>query len=174
MTLRRTMALPAALALGLTLVPQSASAQTSIKDQIVGTWTIVSQVQTRPDGSMHHPAGMNPKGVNVFTADGQFVVLFMRDDLPKVAAGDRAKATPQEAQAIVGGSIGYFGTYTVDEPKKTIVYRILGTTFPNQLGGSATRVITQLTADELKYRNPGATSGGSIEVSFKRANPPRS
>jgi hypothetical protein len=98
----------------------------------------------------------------------------MRDDLPKIAAGDRAKATGDEARAVVGGSIGYFGTYTVDEGNKTIVYRIMGSTFPNQLGVEQKRVISLLTADELKYVNPGATTGGKIEVSFKRASPPRS
>ena len=166
--------LSATAALGLALSSQGAVAQKSLKDQIVGTWAIVSQVQTLKDGSTRHPAGMNPKGVNVFTADGQFVVLFMRDELPKIAAGDRAKATAEEARALVGGAIGYFGTYTVDEPNKTIVYRLVGTTFPNQLGVEQRRVVTHITADELKYRNPGATSGGFIEVSFKRASAPRS
>ena len=112
---------------------------------------------------------MNPRGVNVFTPDGRYVVLFTRDNLPKIAGGDRAKATADEATAIVGGSIGYFGSYTVDEANKTIVYRLEGSTFPNQMGTDQRRVITLLTADELKYRNPGATSGGVIEVSFKRA-----
>jgi Lipocalin-like domain len=170
----RHFALPAATAFGVAMLPQGALAQKLIKDQIVGAWTIVSQVQTMKDGSTRHPAGMNPKGLNVFTADGQFVVLFMRDDLPKIAAGDRQKATGDEARAVIGGSIGYFGTYTVDEGSKMIVYKIQGTTFPNQMGVEQRRVISLLTADELKYRNPGATTGGQIEVTFKRAAAPRS
>jgi Lipocalin-like domain len=155
--------------LGLALLPQGAVGQKSIKDQILGTWVIVSLTQTMKDGSTRHPLGMNPMGVNVFTPDGRYVVLFTRDNLPKLAGGDRGKATADEATAIVGGSIGYFGSYTVDEPNKTIVYRLEGTTFPNQMGTDQRRVITLLTADELKYGNPGATSGGAIEVSFKRA-----
>jgi hypothetical protein len=169
----RFVGMAAAAALGLAVCPQGAMAQ-SLKDQIIGAWAIVSQVQTLKDGSTNHPSGPNPKGLNVFTADGQFVVLFMRDELPKLASGNRQKATAEEARAIVGGSIGYFGTYTVDEPNKTIVYRIVGTTFPNQLGLQQRRVVTYITANELKYRNPGATSGGQIEVTFKRAGTPRS
>jgi hypothetical protein len=42
------------------------------------------------------------------------------------------------------------------------------------MGVEQRRVISLLTADELKYRNPGATTGGQIEVSFKRAAAPRS
>jgi len=174
MNSRQMLGLSAAALLGLALLPQGAIAQKSLQDQIVGTWAIVSQVQTMKDGSTRHPAGMNPKGVNIFTADGQFVVLFMRDDLPKLAAGDRQKATAEEARSIIGGSIGYYGTYTVDEPSKTITYRLLGSTFPNQFGVDQKRVVSHITADELRYRNPGATTGGQIEVSFKRAGAPRS
>jgi hypothetical protein len=155
--------------LGLALQSQGAIAQTSIKDQIVGTWSLVSQSQTLKDGSTAHPSGMNPKGVNMFTADGQFVLLFMRGDLPKVASGNRGKATADEAMAIARGSIGYFGSYTVDEPTKTLVLRIQGATFANLVGIDQKRVISLLTADELRYRNPGPVSGGFVEAAFKRA-----
>src|SRR5262245_57890806 len=74
------------IALGVAAGSRDAVAQASLKDQLVGTWTIVAQVQTLPDGTTRKPSGDNPKGVNIFTADGQFVVLFMRDDLPKIAA----------------------------------------------------------------------------------------
>jgi lipocalin-like protein len=97
----RHIVLPAATSFGLAMLPQAAVAQGMIKDQIVGAWAIVSQVQTMKDGTTRNPAGMNPKGLNVFTADGQFVVLFMRDDLPKIVAGDRQKATGEEARAVV-------------------------------------------------------------------------
>jgi hypothetical protein len=169
MNWRHIIGLSATAAFGLALLPQGAVGQKWIKDQILGTWVIVSLTQTMKDGSTRHPTGMNPKGVNVFTPDGRFVILFTRDNLPKLAGGDRGKATADEARAIVEGSIGYFGSYTVDEPNKTIVYRLEGTTFPNQMGTDQRRVITLLTADELKYRNPGATSGGVLEASFKRA-----
>jgi hypothetical protein len=167
---RHIMGLCTTAALALAVLPYDTVAQQrSPRDLLVGTWNITAQTQTRPDGSVTHPAGTNPKGVNVFTADGNFVILFMKDNLPKLAEANRAKATADEARAIVGGSIGYFGTYTFDEETKTISYVIKGTTFPNQLGVTQKRVVTLLTTDELKYTNPGAASGGRIEVSFTRA-----
>ena len=54
------------------------------------------------------------------------------------------------------------------EPSKTINLRIEVTTFPNQ-SMSGKRVITSLTAEELKFINPGATAGGKIEATLKRA-----
>ena len=137
MNWRYMLGLSATAALGLAFLPQGAVAQKSIKDQIVGAWAIVSQVQTMKDGNTRHPAGMNPKGVNVFTADGQFVVLFMRDDLPKLAAGDRQKATAEEARAVVGGSIGYFGTYTVDEFEQDHRLQDTGNDIPESDGDRA-------------------------------------
>jgi hypothetical protein len=75
----RHFALSATVALGLALLPHHAVGQPpSLKDQLVGTWHLISQAQTLQDGSARNLYGVNPKGVNIFTADGQFVLLFMR------------------------------------------------------------------------------------------------
>jgi hypothetical protein len=170
MNLRNILSLSAIAALGLLLLPGgAASQQKSLKDQLVGTWNIVSWERTDPGGAKVHTFGTNPKGVNVFGADGRFVVFYARADLPKLASNDRTKATPEEAKAIMLGSITYHGTYSVDEASKTITLNLESTTFPNQLGRPHKRTINSLTADELKYSNPTAMAGGQIEVTFKRA-----
>ena len=123
--------------LGLAVLPGSAICQQkSLKDQLVGTWEIVSWERTNPDGTKAQAFGANPKGINVFGADGRFVVFFTRADLPKLASNDRLKSTPQEAKAIVDGSIAYHGTYSVDEATKTIVLNIENTTFPKSARAS--------------------------------------
>ena len=155
--------------LGLALLPGNAVSQSkSLKEQLVGSWYLVTQIQERPDGSKQEFYGANPKGINIFSADGRFAVIFTRSDLPKLTGGDRRTATPEEARAILMGTIAYFGTYEVDEAKRTILYRSEGTTFPNQ-GPTATRLITVLNAEELRYRNPKVTSGGQLEVVLRRA-----
>jgi hypothetical protein len=165
---RHSLALIATAAIALFWLPQDAAAQQKpLKDQIVGGWYLVSNVQTMPDGTTRDNYGANPKGINIFSPDGRFVVLFARNDLPKIAAGARPKATNDEARAIIAGSIGYFGTYSVDEGSKTISYRIEGTTFPNQAADQK-RVITAISANELRYRNPSPTTGGQIEVVLRR------
>lgn len=156
--------------LGLAWLPSSAlGQQKSLKDQLVGTWSLVSWERTNPDGSKTHAFGTNPKGINMFTADGRFALIYTHADLPKLASNDRMKATPQEAKTITDGAIAYFGTYSVDEGSKTITLNIESTTFPNQLGRPQKRVINSLTADELKYSNPTATAGGQIHITMKRA-----
>ena len=97
--------------------------------------------------------------------------MYARPDLPKIASNDPMKPTPEEANAIMLGSIAYFGTYTVDEGSKTISFRIESTTLPNQLGVNQIRKITSLTADELSYTNntPVAEPAHHIDTAFKRA-----
>ena len=76
MNQRHIITLSAIAALGLALLPGSAvSQQKSLKDQLVGTWTMVSQDQTLPNGSKLQPFGANPKGINVFDANGRFYLM---------------------------------------------------------------------------------------------------
>jgi hypothetical protein len=152
------------------LPPGSAVSQTkSLKDQLVGTWTVVSWEQARPDGSKFRRFGDNPKGINIFDASGNFVVLFARPDLPKLASANPSMPTPEEAKAIVGGAIGYYGTYTVDDAAKVVTLRIDASSFPNQVGMAQKRTVTSITSDELKYQNTTVLTGGQIYIVMKRA-----
>ena len=72
------------------------------------------------------------------------------------------------ARAIVAGSIAYYGTYTVDEATKTIVPKVEGSTFPNMVGTDQSRVVTSITADEMRFINPKAPAG-VLEIVWKRA-----
>jgi hypothetical protein len=50
----------------------SIAQQKPLKEQLVGTWTLVSSDQVRPDGSKVQQFGANPKGINVFDPNGRF------------------------------------------------------------------------------------------------------
>lgn len=172
MNRRNIFSLFAIPALGLALLPTGVAAQQkTLKDQLVATWTVTSWEQVSKDGTKRQDFGANPKGVAGFDVNGHFFVMFARSDLPKIAATDRTKVTPQEAQTINVGSIAYFGTYTVDEPTKTIVLQMESSTYPNQLSAPQKRVITTLTAEELRLTNatPTAGDGSTINFAFKRA-----
>jgi hypothetical protein len=139
---------------------------------VVGTWTVVSWTQTAPNGGKLQRFGANPKGVNVFGADGRFVVMFARADLPKIASNDPMRPTPDEARLIAIGTIAYYGTYTVDEQAKAINLRVEASTLPNLLGTEQKRTITSVAANEMTYQNLTPTSGGRIDVALKRAQTP--
>ena len=149
--------------------PSSSVAQgKSLKDQLVGTWIYVSSTAKRDDGSNVPRPSL--QGAVTYTADGRFHFITTRTDAPKYASNDTARPSPEEAMAIASASIAYTGTYTLDENTKTIHANIETSTFPNLVGApNQRRIITSVTADEMKFTNPRTTAGVTLEFVFKRA-----
>jgi hypothetical protein len=150
--------------------PNSSIAQgNSLKDQLVGTWIYVSSTGKRDDGSLVPRPSL--QGAVTYTADGRFHFITTRTDAPKLASSDPARPTPEEAMAIASGSIAYTGTYTVDESTKTIHANVETSTFSNLVGApNQRRIITSITADEMKFTNPRTPAGVTLEFVWKRAN----
>ena len=99
--------LVSAITLGIALSDPAFAQQISAKEQIVGAWTLVSVASEMDDGIKGEPFGPSPKGVIIFSNDGHFSLFQSRAEIPKIAANDRAKATPEEAPSIVASSIPY-------------------------------------------------------------------
>jgi Lipocalin-like domain len=172
MNTRSMFSMAATAALGVALVPSMATAQEkSLKDQLVGTWTVTSWEQDVANGPKVQRFGADPKGINVFQRNGHFFVMFLNPSIPKIASNNASKPTPEEAVAIVAGSIAYYGTYAVDEASKVITMHIEATTLQNQLGLDQKRTVTSISPTELKYANTNVVGNlGTISVSAKRAN----
>ena len=134
--------------------------------QLVGTWKVVSVTNER-DGTTTDAFGPNPQGITIFTQNGRFVRVETRSDLPKFASNNRNTGTPNENQAVVQGSLAYFGSYTCNAAEKSCTYRIEASTFPNWVGGDQKRVVT-LVGDELREANPAASVGGKAVLVWKR------
>jgi hypothetical protein len=138
------------------------SQQGSIKEQLVGTWTLVSI--NRSD-----TFGADPKGIAFFDSGGYFIITVMRSDRPKYTINDRAQGTIEENKATAQGTLTYFGTYSVSEADRTIAIRVVSSSFPNWDGSDQKRIFT-LAGDELKLANRAASAGeGTTEVVFRRA-----
>jgi hypothetical protein len=83
------------LALGFS-TSDSLAKKKSLKDQLVGTWTLVSSDQVRPDGSKLKQFGDNPKGINVFEANGRFFVMVASADNSRIASNGRGRRIPRK------------------------------------------------------------------------------
>jgi hypothetical protein len=170
MNRRSIVSIAATTALGLALLPVCAVAQKkSLKDQLVGTWEVVSWEQVRPDGSKFHRFGANPKGIQIFDANGRFAIMILAPDLPKIASSNPSTPSPEELKLLTGRSIAYYGTYTVDDNNNVIDMKIEASSFPNQVGGNNKRTVTLISADELKHQNTTPLTGGQIYINAKRA-----
>lgn len=132
----------------------------SMREHIVGTWDFVIAEITAANGSKTLPFGDKPKGQLIFTADGHFSQVHVSSGLPRIASNNRLAGTDADNRAIVQGTLALFGTYTVDEAKKTLTFNITASTYPNQEGTSQTRTIDKLTETEFRNTNPGAARDG--------------
>ena len=173
MNRRATLAMTTTALLCLTVglsASDSLAQQKSLKEQLVGTWTLVSSDQVMPDGSKLKQFGANPKGINVFDANGRFFLMIASADNSKIASKDPSRKTnSEEVGGLIVESIAYYGTYTVNEAERDAVLHLEASTFPNQIGTVQKRTITSLTADELKYSYPAAMSGVQVHQVWKRA-----
>jgi hypothetical protein len=144
--------------------------QKSLKDRMVGTWHFVVAEITGPDGAKSYPFGPTPRGMVIFTPEGDFMQIHIASEVPKIANGNRMAATPEEYAGIMRGTIAQFGTYTVDEEKKQFTMKFAASTFPNWDGILQTRSIDKLTDDEFINTNPQVGAGrGSAYNLYRRA-----
>lgn len=116
--MRLTRFLVSVLALALTASSTVAQSTKTLKEQLVGTWTFVVAEITAADGSKSFPFGETPKGILVFTPDGNFAQIHIASDVPKIASNNRMTGTPEEYKAINQRSLSLFGTYTVTRTKR--------------------------------------------------------
>jgi hypothetical protein len=138
-----------ALSLAITAGEATAQGKRINKQQLVGTWKLVSS----------DVFGQNPKGILVFDRNGNYSLTIVRSDLPKFAAGSAGKGTAEENQTVMAGMVTSFGTYSLNEADKTITTHVEGSSYPNLAGGEQRRIISSLTRDELRYTNPTAVFG---------------
>ncbi len=140
----------------------------SVKQQLVGTWLLVSDVATRPDGTPFEPFGDNPKGILMFDSAGHFSIQYSGDARRKVASNNRLKGTPEEDKANAKGTQAYYGTYSVDAAASTLTFHVERNSYPNWDNIDLKRTIT-FAGDELTTTIPSISTGGTAVNVWKRA-----
>lgn len=147
------------------LAAAGAVAQTA-KD-IQGSWTLMSATVSQ-DGKTRNIFGSNPRGIMSFDARGRFIQVIVSADLPKFTSQSREKGTAEENQAVVQGSIAFFGGYSVGNGG-IVNLHIEGSTFPNMSGSDQQRAI-RISGDDLTWANATpAVGSGVAEQLWKRA-----
>jgi hypothetical protein len=161
----------ATVVLGLTVLSARVVAQqAALKERLVGTWMLTEFTGERADGGKFEPFGADPKGIVIFTSDGHFSLFQSKAQVPRIASDDRDRATPEEATGVIRASIAYYGAYSVNDDAKTVSLVLDGSTFANLIGGpEQTRMITLLSAEELRLTNPRTPSGVPLQSVWKRA-----
>ena len=158
-------------ALGLALLPTNGVAQQrSLKDQLVGAWTMVSNEVTAPNGAKEQFYGANPKGVLILDASGQYAFVAGRLDRAKFKNASRFEldATPAELKAALLGFGANAGTWSVNEADKTLTRRYESAVIPNN-EGSEQKNSVNLSGDQLKLTVTSPVTGVRTDAVYRRA-----
>lgn len=154
------------IAFGVLLM--NAPAEAAPPNQVLGTWRMVS-AQTDPEGRNLPAYGARPNGLLSFTADMHYVEVLTDADVPRFASNVRGQGTDAENRSAMAGSIGFFGTYTVDENGEFSGNNVEGCTFPNWIGGVRTRKELRLLVDgDTMMENFQRPDGTKIVIRWQR------
>ena len=129
-------------AISLALPVQSQAQTKSLQDKLVGVWELVDIYDKGKDASQYYVWGEGVQGLAVYTSGGHFST--------QIISPNRDKSASKSPRTPVGPSLGYFGTYAVDEATMTIKFKIDRCSFPAWDGIERVSKIALLTADELR------------------------
>jgi hypothetical protein len=148
--MKRVILGPAVLVSCMTLTAAADAQPKSLKDQLVGTWTLASIVNTDDKGAKSTPWTARPLGAYMFDEAGHFAEMIINPD--------KDNAT-----------VDYYGTYSVDEGGKTIVLHVIGSSASRFNGTDAKRTVVSISDDSMETHNAVASLGGSADSVWKRA-----
>jgi hypothetical protein len=155
------------LALGMTASAGQAAAQEKmIRDQLVGTWTIVSCAGANGGTPAACAA---PRGGMIFGAGGRFAVVWAGTARKLTGGGGgRARRSPEEYKAAAEGLVAIFGNWTFDEAGQRFSFRTEASLFSN--GGEGGQTFSFIrTGDELKVVQVEGNAGNGNSYVFRRA-----
>ena len=121
--------------------------QKSLKDQLVGAWTLVSCDRTTASGAKQ-PYCVNSNGILILDASGRYAHMIASRDRPKLTTVNRSDAPAEQYKAAAQGFIANFGAWSVNEADRTITRHYEGAMLPNFEGRDVTMSVS-LTGDKL-------------------------
>jgi Lipocalin-like domain len=124
-----------------TATARPADAKPSVREQLIGSWRLVSRESRRANGEMVPDAGLAtvPLGLLIYDRSGHVAAQLSRQDRTLAMLPDECrlaietKGTPDTAQTILGYD-AYFGTFTIDEKAGTVTHHLVAAIFPGDIG----------------------------------------
>ncbi|HEY0875228.1 MAG TPA: lipocalin-like domain-containing protein [Vicinamibacterales bacterium] len=114
---------------------QVSAREETVRERLVGSWTLLSYTTEAPDGSTGKPYGEAVGRLN-YDDLGHMAGQVMRPNRLAVAPGQWGT---QEVRSAYAGYIAYFGTYEVNEAGDTVVHHVEGALNPGWVGGRQVR-----------------------------------
>ena len=108
---------------------------TTIKNELIGTWQLLSYIEVPLNGSDSiFPMGKSPKGILIYGADGFMSVQISSSERSIYSSNDRYIADDQEIISSIKGFIAFSGSYHINNQTAIVSYSIQTSSFPNWEG----------------------------------------
>jgi hypothetical protein len=119
---------------------------TSIRAQLIGSWTLASRESRRANGELEPDPGLStvPLGVLIYDQSGHVAAQLSRRGRTVAMIAEECQTaattqgTPDTAQTVLGYD-AYFGTYTIDEQSGTVIHHLVAALFPGDIGKDIVR-----------------------------------
>jgi len=143
-----------------------ASAKESIREQLIGSWRLVSRESRRAGGELEADPGLaaTPMGVLIYDKSGHVAAQLSRRDRTVAMIGEECpaaatiKGTPDTAQTVLGYD-AYFGTYTINERDGIVTHHLEAAIWPGDIGKSVDRFF-KISGDRLTISFNTTTKDG--------------
>lgn len=120
---------------GVVLSGTASSQPKSLKEQLFGSWNVVSISEDYGGGKINKdPFGQNMKGAYDFDPNGRVMFMAIGDDLPP----DPARKPQMSARM----AVAWFGTYSVNDAANTVTFTAERATIPAFDGHPRTATVT--------------------------------
>jgi hypothetical protein len=145
----------------------------TLREQLLGTWRLVSYFTEGTDGSIVHPMGQDLAGFILYAADGYMSANLMVPGRNPYTGGAAGSATPAELAAAALGYFGYAARYDVDESARVVRHHIDVALAPNLVGSTQLRHV-ELDGRRMVLRGDPIPMGDRIAahvITWERAEP---
>ena len=120
----------------------------SDREQLIGSWDLVSLENRATTGEIFQPLGEHPVGRFTYTADGKMSAQLMRGDRVVFKTTELYSGTAAEKATAYDSYVAYYGSFEVDPALHKLTHHVAASLFPNWTGGEQIRFY-ELHGDEL-------------------------
>jgi Lipocalin-like domain len=142
-----------------------------LRDDVLGTWELVSYTEENDGGPVTYPLGPDALGLIMYTGDGYMSAQIMRPNRPAFDRPETGGGTPEQAEAAAAGYLAYSGPFEVDESTGVLHHQPRVSLLPNWLNHTQIRHST-LDGDHLTLSAVTEAPDGAEDLStlvWKRA-----
>ena len=144
------------------LFPFIAAAQT--KDDLIGTWKLVTAWSIRPGGERTPMYGERPNGFLTYTREGRMIAILGNGERKRLS-GNRATSPEAERAEAFSTMLSYGGTFSIEDNK--VIHHVDIATYPNFVGTDQVRYM-KLDGDRLTLSVRGANGQLTGELLWQR------